>query len=67
MFEVHGDEASATFRNQIRLSFSWESEENIKEGVTRLLQVLRCYNEGPGAGDLLDNMAEQEQLRNSYK
>ena len=48
MFEVHGDEASATFRNHIRLCFSWESEENITEGVTRLLEALRGYNESAG-------------------
>ncbi|KAK4180873.1 pyridoxal phosphate-dependent transferase [Triangularia setosa] len=41
MFEVRGDEEGSKFRGNIRLSFSWEEEHNIKEGVRRLGSVLR--------------------------
>ncbi|PKS05864.1 hypothetical protein jhhlp_007693 [Lomentospora prolificans] len=43
MFEVRGDEASATFNHHIRLSFSWEAEEALNEGVRRLSEVMRAY------------------------
>ncbi|CAP67412.1 uncharacterized protein PODANS_1_24140 [Podospora anserina S mat+] len=41
MFEVRGDEEGAKFRGNIRLSFSWEEEHKITEGVRRLGRVLR--------------------------
>ena len=40
IFEVHGDEASARFRHDIRLCFSWEPEDSLIEGVERLGRVL---------------------------
>ncbi|KAK4202813.1 pyridoxal phosphate-dependent transferase [Triangularia verruculosa] len=40
MFEVRGDDQGAKFRENIRLSFSWEEEQNLKEGVGRLGNVL---------------------------
>lgn len=43
MFEVHGDEESVPSRNHIRLSFSWESEEAIAEGIQRLASVLKLH------------------------
>lgn len=43
LFEVRGDEASAQFRNHIRLSFSWEPEDVIAEGIHRLSRVLKAY------------------------
>jgi DNA-binding transcriptional MocR family regulator len=45
MFQVKGDEAAATFDQNIRLCFAWEDEENILEGVKRLARVLRGWNE----------------------
>ncbi|KAK0665263.1 pyridoxal phosphate-dependent transferase [Cercophora samala] len=41
MFEVRGDEAGARFKGNIRLSFSWEEEHKMEEGVKRLGRVLR--------------------------
>jgi DNA-binding transcriptional MocR family regulator len=40
LFEVHGDERSATFPDKIRLSFSWEPESAVVEGVRRLANVI---------------------------
>ncbi|KAK0712282.1 pyridoxal phosphate-dependent transferase [Apiosordaria backusii] len=45
MFEVSGDEQGAKFRGNIRLSFSWEEEHKIREGVRRLGSVLRAMLE----------------------
>ncbi|MBE3049812.1 hypothetical protein IMZ48_46405 [Candidatus Bathyarchaeota archaeon] len=50
MFEVHGDEESALFRHHIRLSFSWEEEDAIVEGVRRLGSVLRVHLAEGGGG-----------------
>lgn len=41
MFEVHGDEKSVCFDNDIRLCFAWEPEEQVVEGVTRLGNLLK--------------------------
>jgi DNA-binding transcriptional MocR family regulator len=43
MFEVRGDEEAAPFRHHIRLSFSWESEEALVEGVRRLGDVIKLH------------------------
>lgn len=49
MFEVKGDEESVGFKNSIRLSFSWEEEEDIVEGVARLGRVVgSLWDETPG-------------------
>jgi len=45
MFEVRGDEDSALFRNHIRLSFSWEPEEALAEGIQRLGNIVRSQLE----------------------
>lgn len=50
MFEVYGDEASALFRHHVRLSFSWEPEETIVEGVQRLRTVLEVHLDKARAG-----------------
>ncbi|OAA39050.1 Pyridoxal phosphate-dependent transferase, major domain protein [Cordyceps fumosorosea ARSEF 2679] len=36
MFTVHGDEESASFDKSVRLSFSWEAEEDIVDGIKRI-------------------------------
>ncbi|TWU78908.1 hypothetical protein ED733_007868 [Metarhizium rileyi] len=41
MFEVRGDEDSAPFRGDIRISFAWEAEEAIVEGIQRLGSLLK--------------------------
>ncbi|KAK3996188.1 pyridoxal phosphate-dependent transferase [Cladorrhinum sp. PSN332] len=41
LFEVAGDEDAAGFGGYLRLSFSWEEEEKMVEGVKRLGRVLR--------------------------
>jgi DNA-binding transcriptional MocR family regulator len=68
LFEVCGDEASAPFNHHIRLSFSWESEENIVEGVARLLDVLCTYDQGAGAS-LQGSAAQsqQDRVQNRFK
>jgi DNA-binding transcriptional MocR family regulator len=40
LFQVSGDEKAAGFSDKIRLTFSWESEEDLVEGVRRLGRVL---------------------------
>lgn len=47
MFQVHGDEERLSFDGAIRLTFSWESEEDIVEGVRRLGDVIRKVKEDP--------------------
>ena len=51
MFEVYGDEESALFRHHIRLSFSWEPEETIVEGVQRLRSVLEFHLDKASAAE----------------
>lgn len=41
MFEVLGDESSATFEMNLRLCFSWEAEDDLVEGVRRLGRLLQ--------------------------
>lgn len=41
LFEVHGDEQSAQFDQEVRLCFSWEEEEAVVDGVERLGRVLK--------------------------
>lgn len=43
MFEVSGDENSALFRHHVRLSFSWEPEEAIIDGVQRLGRAIKHH------------------------
>lgn len=43
MFEVYGDEESVPSRHHIRVSFSWESEEAIVEGIQRLASVVKLH------------------------
>ncbi|TQV92495.1 hypothetical protein V2A60_007178 [Cordyceps javanica] len=40
MFTVHGDETSASFHQNIRLSYSWEAEEDIGDGIRRIGKTL---------------------------
>lgn len=51
MFEVYGDEDLAQFRHHIRLSFSWEPEETIVEGVRRLRTVLQLHLDQASAAE----------------
>ena len=41
LFEVSGDAKEVDLRGQIRLSFAWEEEEQLAEGVERLARVIR--------------------------
>ncbi|KAM3511905.1 hypothetical protein MY11210_004446 [Beauveria gryllotalpidicola] len=45
MFTVHGDEKSATFNKHVRLSFSWEAEEDLVDGIKRIGQTLARIQE----------------------
>lgn len=45
MFAVHGDEEGAKFTNSIRLSFSWEAEQDIVDGVGRIGETLGRMSE----------------------
>ncbi|KAI1763818.1 pyridoxal phosphate-dependent transferase [Hypoxylon sp. FL1150] len=45
MFQVHGDEERLGFDNAIRLTYSWELEEDIVEGLRRLGDVIRKVKE----------------------
>ena len=40
MFEVWGDEDAARFQNNIRLSYAWEPEDALREGIERLAKVI---------------------------
>ncbi|KAK4185927.1 pyridoxal phosphate-dependent transferase [Podospora australis] len=46
LFEVAGDEEKARFPRNLRLSFSWEEEGALREGVERLGRVVRSILEG---------------------
>ncbi|AEO60538.1 hypothetical protein MYCTH_2309805 [Thermothelomyces thermophilus ATCC 42464] len=48
IFEVAGDEDSARFPRNLRLSYSWADEEDIVEGIERLATVLRRMLRGEG-------------------
>ncbi|KAI2602148.1 pyridoxal phosphate-dependent transferase [Hypoxylon sp. NC1633] len=50
MFQVHGDEDVLSFDSAIRLTYSWESEEDIVEGIRRLGDVIRKIKERPAGG-----------------
>jgi DNA-binding transcriptional MocR family regulator len=41
IFEVYGDEKSVQFSHNIRITYSWEEEGNLNEGIRRLGRVLR--------------------------
>ena len=41
LFEVFGDAKDGDLKRQIRLSFSWEEEEQLSEGIERLARVIR--------------------------
>ena len=45
MFSVKGDESTSLFDRDIRLSFAWEPEDSLVEGVKRLGTVLRSVKE----------------------
>ncbi len=44
-FAVKGDEATALFDDHFRLSFAWEDEDRLVEGVQRLARVLANWDE----------------------
>ncbi|KOS20655.1 Uncharacterized protein ESCO_006817 [Escovopsis weberi] len=46
-FAVPGDEEGPSFERNVRLSFSWESEENIVEGVRKLGELIRRVRDNP--------------------
>jgi DNA-binding transcriptional MocR family regulator len=49
IFEVQGDE-SVKFPNGLRLCFSWEAEEDLVEGISRLAKVVKEVLEGKSGG-----------------
>ena len=40
LFAVYGDEAAVDLSRQVRLSFAWEAEEKLAEGIRRLSRVI---------------------------
>lgn len=40
LFEVPGDNKDVRFDHHIRVSFAWEAEENLAEGIRRLGNVI---------------------------
>ena len=41
MFAVYGDEKAVDLDRKVRVSFSWEEEAMLSEGIQRLAQVIR--------------------------
>jgi DNA-binding transcriptional MocR family regulator len=62
LFEVKGDEETARFPGNVRLCFSWEGEEDVVEGVTRLGRVLRRMLDGTGATTAKKGVGEAKNL-----
>jgi DNA-binding transcriptional MocR family regulator len=60
LFEVSGDEAAARFPRNVRLTFSWEDEENLVEGVRRLGSVLGRLLRGESAQPASERRGEAE-------
>ncbi|KAK4459249.1 putative aminotransferase [Cladorrhinum samala] len=58
LFEVAGDEDAAKFDGFLRLSFAWEEEEGLVEGVKRLSAVLKRVVAGEKPVKGLDGAAE---------
>jgi DNA-binding transcriptional MocR family regulator len=67
MFEVHGDEKTATFDADIRLCFSWEPEEDVVEGVRRLGGVLKRMQENKGHYDHMAAKSSGGDTKSMYK
>lgn len=64
-FEVAGDEEAVTFSRNLRLTFSWEEEADLVEGIERLGRVLRRMADGDaGVGNL---QVEGESTSDAYK
>ncbi|KAL2266880.1 hypothetical protein VTJ83DRAFT_4157 [Remersonia thermophila] len=68
MFEVAGDEETARFPRNVRLSFSWEEEEEIVEGVRRLGAVIqRMLEEGGGNREVKTGGTAEEDSAAKFK
>lgn len=46
MFAVWGDEKAVNFDRNIRLTFAWEAEEHLTEGIERLARVIKTMLDG---------------------
>ena len=57
-FQVAGDEDAVTFPRNLRLTFSWEEEANVTEGIERLGAVLRRVIDGDEEKAIVSHQAE---------
>ena len=57
IFEVWGDEKSATFSGDVRLCFSWEDEEVLEEGVQRMARAVKKELDEPEKQGVKDTKA----------
>ncbi|KAL1835387.1 hypothetical protein VTJ49DRAFT_6820 [Mycothermus thermophilus] len=63
LFEVVGDEDSARFPRNVRLSFSWVDEDEIVEGVRRFGAVIkRMLEEGGGEWRINTGTADEDSV-----
>jgi len=51
MFEVWGDEKSASFRHEMRVCFAWEDEDKLSAGIYRLGKVIEYMLSGGGVNE----------------
>jgi DNA-binding transcriptional MocR family regulator len=55
IFEVFGDEKAVQFSHNIRITYSWEEEDNILEGIRRLARVMRTVYDEFERGELQED------------
>lgn len=59
LFEVPGDTDAAPFPHAVRLSFAWEDEDQLAEGIARLAVVVRAM--------LQEKQQQEEEEGEGYK
>ena len=62
MFEVYGDDQGPDLKGKVRLCFSWEKEDLLREGIERLGHVIRRMRDGRKYGQGLDPPPRAETL-----
>ncbi|KAI9163766.1 hypothetical protein HJFPF1_05392 [Paramyrothecium foliicola] len=67
MFEVHGDEVSAKFNDEIRLCFAWEAEDDLVDGVQRLGRLLKRMQENRGYYESLSTKPHEDSFTHAFK
>ncbi|KAI1392417.1 pyridoxal phosphate-dependent transferase [Hypoxylon trugodes] len=67
IFEVPGNEESFNFDYAIRLTFSWESEEDLLEGVRRLGAVIERVKQDPARYQELARQGRDDNLIDNSK